>query len=70
MNNTVCTMSCGSKVWVPLIGVTRYISYAPALVTRQLGGMQYTPITLGLADFIGLFKYQPYLKEIGLIRQD
>jgi hypothetical protein len=21
MNNTVCIMSCGSKVWVPLIGV-------------------------------------------------
>ena len=70
MNNTVCTMSCGSKVWVPLIGVTRYISYAPTLVTRQLGGMQYAPRTLGLADFIGLFKHQPYLKEMELIRQD
>jgi len=63
-------MSCGSKVWVPLIGVTGYISYAPALVTRQLGGMQYAPRTLGLVDFMGLFKHQPYLKEMELIGQD
>jgi len=32
-------MSCGSKVWVPLIGVTGYIIDTPALVIRQLGGM-------------------------------
>jgi len=70
MNNAICTMSCGSKIWVPLIGVTGYISYAPALVTRQLGGMQYAPRTLGLADFVGLFKYQPFLEEMKLIRQD
>jgi len=70
MNNAICTMSCGSKIWVPLIGVTGYISYAPALVTRQLGGMQYAPRTLGLADFIGLFKHQPFLEEMELIRQD
>jgi len=63
-------MSCGSKIWVPLIGVTGYISYAAALVTRQLGGMQYAPRTLGLADFIGLFKHQPFLEEMELIRQD
>jgi hypothetical protein len=55
MNNAICTMSCGSNIWVLLIGVTGYISYAPALVTRQLAGMQYAPRTLGLADFIGLF---------------
>jgi hypothetical protein len=70
MNNAICTLSCGSKIWVPLIGVTGYISYAPALVTRQLGGMQYAPRTLGLADFIGLFKHQPFLEEMELIRQD
>ena len=64
MNNVICTMSCGSKIWVPLIGVTGYISYVPALVTRQLGGMQYTPRTLGLADFISLFKHQPFLEEM------
>jgi hypothetical protein len=64
MNNAICTMSCGSKIWGPLIGVTGYISYAPALVTRQLGGMQYTPRTLGLADFIGLFKHQPFLEKM------
>ena len=32
--------------------------------------MQYAPITLGLVDFIGLFKHQPYLKEMELVRQD
>jgi hypothetical protein len=37
-----------------------YISYAPALVPR----------TLGLADFTGLFKHQPFLEEIELIQQD
>jgi hypothetical protein len=67
MNNAICTMSCGSKRWVPLIGVTGYISYAPALVTRQLGGMQYAPRTLGLADFVGLFKHQPFLEEMEII---
>jgi hypothetical protein len=51
-------MSCGSKIWVPLIDITGYINYAHALVTRQLGGMQ--PRTLGLADFTGLFRYQPF----------
>jgi len=47
-----------------------YISYAPALVPRQLGGMQYVPRTLGLADFTGLFKHQPFIEEIELIQQD
>jgi hypothetical protein len=38
MNDTICIMSCGNKIWVPLVGVTRYISYEPALVARQLKG--------------------------------
>jgi len=63
-------MRYGSKTWVPLISVTRYISYAPALVARQLSGMQYVPWTLGLANFTGLFKHQPFLEEIKLIQQD
>jgi hypothetical protein len=36
--------------------VIGYISYANALVTRQLGGVQYVPRTLGLTDFTSLFK--------------
>ena len=32
--------------------------------------MQYALRTLGLADFIGLFKHQPFLEEMELIRQD
>jgi len=27
-------MGCGKKPWVPLMGVTGYVSYAPALVAR------------------------------------
>jgi hypothetical protein len=70
MNDPICTISCGSKTWIPLIGVTGYISYTPALIARQLGGMQYVPRTLGLADFTGLFKHQPFLEKIELIQQD
>jgi hypothetical protein len=32
------------------------VSYAPALVVRQLGGMQFVPRTIGIAQFFGLFK--------------
>jgi len=49
MNDTIYTMSRGSKIWVPLIGVTGYISYAPALVIRQLGGMQYVLRTVNFS---------------------
>jgi hypothetical protein len=70
MNNAIFTMSCGSKIWVPLISVTRYISYTFALVIRKLGGMQYASRTLGLADFASVFKHQPFLEEMELIRQD
>jgi len=49
-------MSCYSKTWVPLLKIIGYISYAPALVTRQFGGIQYMPRTLCLTDFTGLFR--------------
>ena len=49
-------MSCGEKPWVPLIGVMRYISYAPALVARQLGGIQSVPRTINIAQFTGVYK--------------
>jgi hypothetical protein len=58
MNNVICTISYGSKIWIPLIDITRYICYAPALITRQLGGMQQR--TLGLANFTGLFRFKPF----------
>jgi len=59
-------MGCGKKPWVPLIGVTGYISYASALVTRQLGGIQSIPRTVGLAQFIGVYKgaYNEMLESI------
>jgi hypothetical protein len=50
-------MSYGSKLWIPLIGVTRYINYAPTFVTRELDGMQYVPRTQWLADFTDLFRH-------------
>jgi hypothetical protein len=63
-------MSCGSKIWVPLIGVTGYISYTPVLMARQLGGMQYVSRTLGLIDFPSLFRHQSSLKDMEFIRQN
>jgi len=51
MRNVMYLMGCGKKPWVPLIGVTGYISYAPALVARQFGGIQSIPRTVGLAQF-------------------
>ena len=63
-------MSCGQRRWVPLVGITGYVSYAPALVVRQLGGMQFVPRTMGIAQFFGLFK-DPITEEVlEIIKQD
>jgi hypothetical protein len=63
-------MSCGQRRWVPLVGITGYVSYAPALVVRQLGGMQFVPKTMGIAQFFGLFK-DPIAQEVlEIIKQD
>jgi len=56
MRNTTSLMSCGEKPWVPLIGVIGYVSYAPALVARQLGGIQSVPRTIDIAQFTGVYK--------------
>ena len=67
---TKVLMSCGQRRWVPLVGITGYVSYAPALVVRQLGGMQFVPRTLGIAQFSGLFK-DPMAEEVlKIIKQD
>jgi hypothetical protein len=63
-------VSCGQKCWVPLIGITGYVSYAPALVIRQLGGIQHIPRTVGLAEFSGFFKDQSALEVLETIKQD
>ena len=50
-------VSCGQRRWVALVGITGYVSYAPTLVMRQLGGIQFVPRTMGIAQFFfGLFK--------------
>ena len=63
-------VSCGQKCWVPLIGITGYVSYAPALVIRQLGGIQHIPRTMGLAEFFGFFKDQSAREVLETIKQD
>ncbi|KAL9376375.1 hypothetical protein Peur_030496 [Populus x canadensis] len=63
-------VSCGQKCWVPLIGITGYVSYAPALVIRQLGGIQHIPRTGGLAEFFGFFKDQSAREVLETIKQD
>jgi len=63
-------MSCEQRHWVPLVGITGYVSYAPALVVRQLGGMQFVPRTMGIAQFFGVFK-DPIAQEVlEIIKQD
>jgi hypothetical protein len=63
-------MSCGQRRWVPLVGITGYVSYALALVVRQLGGMQFVPRTMGIAQFFRLFK-DPIAQEVlEIIKQD
>jgi hypothetical protein len=60
MRETYCLMSCGQRWWVLLIG---YVSYVPALVVRQLRGIQHMPRMIGLSQFSRLFKDQ-YALEV------
>jgi len=57
-------MNYGHRRWVPLKGVTRYVSYAPVLVVRQLEGVQHVPRTNGFFQFSRLFKDQSVLEII------
>jgi len=63
-------MGCSDKAWVPLIGLTGYISYSPSLVARQFGGVQYVPRTRELAEYTGLFKEASSLDMLDAIRND
>jgi len=63
-------MSCGDKSWVPLIGLTGYISYLPSLVARQLGGIQHVPRTRVIAEYTGLFKEASSLDMLDAIIND
>jgi hypothetical protein len=55
---------------VPLNEVTRYVSYALALVVRQLGGVQHVPRTNRFSQFSRLFKNQSTLEVVVDIKQD
>jgi gamma-glutamylcysteine synthetase len=52
------------------MGATKYVSYASALVVRQLKGVQYVPRMAGLSYFLGLFKDQYALEVMKNIKQD
>jgi hypothetical protein len=54
----------------PSIASTNKVSYAPALVARQLGGIQHVPRTTKLSQFSGLFKDQSALEVMKNIKQD
>ncbi|XP_057956045.1 uncharacterized protein LOC131149529 [Malania oleifera] len=41
---------CGNLPWVPLLGPLGGISYAPLMFRRQVGAIQFVPMTYGLAD--------------------
>ena len=63
-------IGCKQRHWVPLVGITGYMSYAPALVVRQLRGMKFIPRTMGIAQFFSLFK-DPIAQEVlEIIKQD
>jgi len=70
MRATYYLMSCGQRWWVPLMRVTRYVSYTLALVMRQLRGVQHVPRTIGLSQFSRLFKDQFSLEVMKNIKQD
>ncbi|KAL3584156.1 hypothetical protein D5086_015217, partial [Populus alba] len=53
-----------------IIHLDGYVSYAPALVIRQLGGIQHIPRTVGLAEFFGFFKDQSVREVLETIKQD
>ena len=53
-----------------LVGITGYVSYAPTLVLRQLGGLQHVPRTIRLAEFSKLFKDQFAQEVLETIKQD
>ncbi|GLT40975.1 hypothetical protein SLA2020_150680 [Shorea laevis] len=42
---------CGNYSWVPLLGLWGAIAYAPALVRRQIGSLQFMPVTYQLDTF-------------------
>ena len=63
-------MSCGQRRWVLLVRITSYVSYAPTLVVRQLGGMQFVPRTIGIAQFFGLFEDPIAQEVVEIIKQD
>ena len=54
----------------PSIASTNKVSYAPALVARQLGGIQHVPRMTKLSQFFGLFKDQSALEVMKNIKQD
>jgi len=70
MRVTNYLISCGQRLWVPLMGVTKYVSYASVLVVRQLRGVQHVPMMARLSHFLGLFKDQYALEVMKNIKQD
>ena len=70
VRTTDVLVSYGQKCWVPLVGIIGYISYALALVIRQLGGIQHIPRTLGVAEFCGFFKDQSAREVLKTIKLD
>ncbi|KAG8472263.1 hypothetical protein CXB51_034492 [Gossypium anomalum] len=58
---------CGSFDWVPLLGISGAIGYAPFLVLRQFGLRQFVPATHGLAQSEFAYRGADYKKRVGEI---
>ena len=61
---------CGSKMWVPLMGIWGATSYAPLMVRKQNASRQFVPVTHGLSQFECSYGDPGYLKQVMEIAKD
>ena len=55
---------CGDKMWVPLLGLWRVVSYAPLLVCRQYASEQFVPAIHGLNQLEFVYEDPGYAAQL------
>ncbi|XP_039032316.1 uncharacterized protein LOC120167333 [Hibiscus syriacus] len=55
---------CGERDWVPLPGIWGSVGYAPLLVSRQYGSIQFIPVTRDLSGSDFAFKGDQYKSKV------
>ncbi|KAG8503089.1 hypothetical protein CXB51_000893 [Gossypium anomalum] len=61
---SILLYKCGSKDWVPLLGLWGGVGYAPLMVQRQFASRQFIPATGGLAQSEFAFTGEGYKKRV------